>query len=274
MIPALGWLATALLLIAAACSAWRAAREKALGPLAASLALASFATIPLAVLGALSPLRAGLLVLLAAGGAAVVTLLQKETIGDLLGHLAESLGLPFGYARRAARWGRSQGPSFAGRARGGAEAGEIPLEAVADYAASRAIPSLMEDAALGAPAEPAAIAQAGIPVPVPWAQLAAWIRDREPSDDTELRMFHEGDAAGALAVADARHAYGEMLLNAVGLSPAYVAGELEAADSMAEHASLLTQVGRRFGVIYGALQEWVAAHGHLPHKGDFLTGEE
>jgi hypothetical protein len=142
---------------------------------------------------------------------------------------------------------------------------------VAQYVATRAIPSVMEDPALGAPAEPADAVPSGVPVPAPWAALAAYIRDREPADDQELRMFSDGDAAGALAVADAQHAYADTCLTGLRLSPAYVAGVIEVGDHAAEHASLLAQVHKRFGVIYGAIKEWIGVHGPLPVKGDFLT---
>src|ERR1700685_3451370 len=75
---------------------------------------------------------------------------------------------------------------------------------------------------------------------------------REPETDMELRMFSDGDAVGALAVADAYHAYADLCLNGLGLSPAYVAGVLEAGDSAGSHASVVAQVHKRFGVIYGA----------------------
>ena len=85
-------------------------------------------------------------------------------------------------------------------------------------------------------------------------------------------MLSDGDAAGALAVADAYHAFADICLNGLGLSPAYVAGVLEAGDSAAGHASVVSQVHKRFGVIYGAIKEWVGAHGPLPHKArEFLT---
>jgi hypothetical protein len=152
--------------------------------------------------------------------------------------------------------------------------GPIPLEAVAEHAATRSIPSVMADPAIGAPPEPAEIAAAGIPVPAPWAALAEYIAGFEPEDDLALRMFSEGNARGALAVADAHHAFADTCLNGVGLSPAYVAGILEAGDSAGEHASLLAQVHKRFAVVYAAVKEWIAAHGPLPHKArEFLTGD-
>jgi hypothetical protein len=76
----------------------------------------------------------------------------------------------------------------------------VPLEAVPEYAATRAIPSVMEDPVLGPPPEPAELASASVPVPAPWAALAQYIGTREPADDQELRMYSDGDAAGALAV--------------------------------------------------------------------------
>lgn len=151
----------------------------------------------------------------------------------------------------------------------------IPLEAVAEHAATRGIPPVMEDPHLGPATEPAEIAAAGVPVPAPYAALAQFIGGFEPEDDQALRMFVEGCAAGEVAKADAWHAFAEHCLNGVGLSPAYVAGILEVGDSAGEHASLLVQAHKRLGVIYGAIKEWILAHGPLPHKArEFLTGED
>ena len=158
---------------------------------------------------------------------------------------------------------------------GEAEQGPVPLEAVAGYAATRAIPSVMADPALGPATEPGEIAAAGIPVPAPYAALAEFIGGFEPEDDMSLRMFMEGHASGTVTIADAWHHFADTCLNGVGLSPAYVAGILEAGDSAGEHASLLAQVHKRFHVVYAAIKEWIGAHGPLPHKArEFLTGEE
>lgn len=269
-----GWLAVIALLFAALLSAARGIRERAAGPVSAAGIFALPAVIILAVLGAVVPVPAAILSGLAAVAVAAAVLLGRQTAGDVLGHVAEGLGVAGGSLRGMARWSRSQVPSLVSRAGLGTAPGEaVPIEAVAEHVAARGIPSVMEDPHLGAPPEPADLASPAVPVPAPWAALAEWIATREPADDLELRMFSDGDAAGALAVADARHAYAETLLNGAGLSPAYVAGELEAGDGMAEHATVLAMIYRRYLVIYGQLKEWVSAHGNLPKDGNFLTGD-
>lgn len=153
--------------------------------------------------------------------------------------------------------------------------GPVPLEAVPEYAATRAIPPVMADPVLGPPTEPGEIAAAGIPVPAPYAALAEFIGGFEPEDDMSLRMFMEGHASGQVTIADAWHHFADTCLNGVGLSPAYVAGILEAGDSAGEHASLLAQVHKRFHVVYAAIKEWISAHGPLPNKArEFLTGDD
>jgi hypothetical protein len=226
------------------------------------------AIIAFTVLGVIGPLAGALL-----GGGAVAVLAvwgkvwTGEGRGALRGHLASGPG--------------EAGRSLLGRLRGllGSEdepaGGPVPLEAVAGHAATRAVPSVMADPVLGPPTEPGEIAAAGIPVPPPYAALAQFIGGFEPEDDQALRMFMEGHASGTVALADAWHAFAETCLNGVGLSPAYVAGILEAGDSAGEHASLLAQVHKRFHVVYAAVKEWIAAHGPLPHKArEFLTGED
>lgn len=153
---------------------------------------------------------------------------------------------------------------------------DVPTETeavVAEHVASRNIPSVMADPVLGLAPEPAALATAA-PVPPAYAAMAAWIAGFVPEDDQALKMFMQSNAAGECIIADAWHAFGDTCLSTIGLDPAYVAGLLEAADSAAQHASLLAMVHKRFGVVYAAVQEWISAGRQLPHKArDFLTGE-
>jgi hypothetical protein len=216
------------------------------------------------ILGVFAPLTGGLLAgICAAIAAAGFRVWTPEGRFALRTHLTHAFGDAWNDLLRAD-----------GQVRGGdPEAGETPA-VVAEAIATRGIPSVMEDPALGVAPEPAELASPAIPVPAPWAALAEYIRSREPEDDMELRMLAESDAVGALAVADARHAFADTCLNTIGLDPAYVAGILETGDSMAEHASMLAQVHKRFGVIYGAIKEWVGAHGPLPYKArEFLTDD-
>ena len=149
-----------------------------------------------------------------------------------------------------------------------------PAAEVAEAVTARGIPSVAEDPHLGPMTEPGEIAAGPAQAPAPYVQLAEMIASFEPADDMELRAFMEGNAAGSVLVADAWHAFADTCLNGVGLDPGYVAGVLEAGDSSAGHGSLLAQVHKRFGVIYGAIQEWISGHGPLPKNArEFLSGE-
>lgn len=277
ILTALAWLAA---LVLAAMAAWRLSRivlipkrahtgkrmrgDSLIAPNWYALALwSAFAVAAFTLLGVFAPLTGWM----AAGTALAVALAgfrvwTPDGWSALREHLMSAPGDAWGDLLRALRQ------------HGDAEPAGETQEVVTEAVTTRGIPSVMDDPALGPAPEPGELASPAIPVPAPWAALAEYIRSREPEDDMELRMLAEGDAAGALAVADARHAFADTCLNMIGLDPAYVAGILETGDSMAEHASMLAQVHKRFGVIYGAIKEWVAAHGPLPHKArDFLTGE-
>jgi len=182
----------------------------------------------------------------------------RDLAGDMRAELAWAAGF---LARRPGK-----PPAAAGE-------GSVPAAAVAEAAATRNIPSVMEDPALGLAPEPAELAGGNASAPEPCAALAAYIAGFEPEDDMALRVFVEGLAAGSVLIADAWNQFAETCLSTVGLDPAFVAGILEAGDSAAAHGSLLAQVIKRLSVIYGAVQEWVAAHGPLPHKArEWLTG--
>jgi hypothetical protein len=190
----------------------------------------------------------------------------RDHARNLTLHAVAGIGGAARDARGAVGWIRRR----VSRAEGDAP---IPVEAVAAAVASRGIPSVREDPHLGVPPEPAALATAA-PVPHPYAALAQFIRDFEPSDDLELRAFMEACAAGDVALADAWHAHADLCLNTAGLHPAYVAGILEVGDTKAESAAVTVQAHKRFAVIYGAVKEWISGHGPLPHKArEFLTGE-
>lgn len=275
-LPALGWLVTVALLAGAVSSGWHGFRDKARGAWIAAGLFVCAAFILLAVLGAVAPVLAAILAFLAAAVSGVLAWKDgKGAPRAALGHA----GAGFGYLGRDARGIAARFASWFRGLAGGEEdepgSGVVPLEDVHEYARSRAIPSVMDDPHLGPPSEPAAIASAGIPVPAAYAALAQFIGGFEPEDDQALRMFMEGCAMGSTVVGEAWHHFADTLLNGVGLSPAYVAGILEAGDSAGEHASLLAQVHKRLKVIYGAIQEWIATHGPLPYKArEFLTGEE
>lgn len=273
ILTVLGWLVALGLLYLSGSSAWYAFRDKVPGQWACAGFWACAGVAFLAALGVLGITQAVILAALSGGGAAGAAAVRKEPPGEVFGDLAESLGVALRRLRLVPGWSRLQVPSLVSRTRESAAPAD-PALAAAEAVATRGIPPVMEDPHLGPAPEPADLANPAVPVPEPWAALAAWIAGREPADDMELRMFAEGDAVGALAVADARHAFADTCLNTIGLDPAYVAGILETGDSMAEHASMLAQVHKRFGVIYAQVKEWISAHGPLPHKArEFLTGE-
>jgi hypothetical protein len=216
------------------------------------------------VLGMFAPTAGGLLAAAcAAVAAAGLRVWTPEGRLALRAHLAGAFGDAWGDLVRAGGRARESGP----------EPGEAPA-AAAEAVATRNIPSVMADPALGLAPEPAELAGGNASAPEPCAALAAYIAGFEPEDDMALRVFVEGLAAGSVMIADAWNQFAETCLSTVGLDPAFVAGILEAGDSAAAHGSLLAQVIKRLSVIYGAVQEWVAAHGPLPHKArEWLTGE-
>ena len=286
MLIAIGWAAALSCSALAAYRAWSMARirrhahtgkrlrEDSLnaGNWVALLLWSGLAVAAFTLLGVISPLIGGLY----AGTAAVIVLVAarpwtREGRHTLRAHGRYGVTEPVSAIGKL--WRRLLMIGGSGDGDDGGDA--IPLEAVTEHAATRSIPPVMADPLLGPATEPAAIASTGIPVPPPYAALAQFIGGFEPEDDQALRMFMEGCAMGSTVVGEAWHHFADTILNGVGLSPAYVAGILEAGDSAGEHASLLAQVHKRFGVVYAAVKEWIAAHGPLPHKArDFLTGEE
>lgn len=270
----LGWLTALALLGTSASSAWWAWRSRRAGQWACAGFWACAAVVILAVLGVLGITQAVILAVLTAGSAAGAAAWRKEPPGEVMGNLAESLGLAFRLLRGLPGWSRLQVPSLLSRAGDGAAAPADPVTVAAEAVATRGIPPVMEDPALGLAPEPAELVAGNIPAPAPYAALAQFIAGFEPEDDMSLRMFMEGNAAGSVLVADAWHHFADTCLNSVGLDPAFVAGILEAGDSAGGHGTLLAQVHKRFAVIYAAVKEWVGAHGPLPHKArEFLTDD-
>jgi hypothetical protein len=264
---ALGWIAALTATAATGYRTWfmRDAPRDA-GNWVVVLMWSVLAVVTFAILGAAAPLPAGLY---AAVAVTVILAIGRvwtpEGRHALAGDLRYGLAEPFSALRRLAHPG------------GGAREAEAssPQAAVAEAAATRNIPSVLEDPALGVAPEPAELVSGQVPAAAPYAALAQYIAGFEPEDDMSLRMFMESNAAGSVMVADAWHHFAETCLNSVGLDPAFVAGILEAGDSAGAHGSLLAQVIKRLSVIYGAVQEWVATHGPLPHKArEWLTGDQ
>lgn len=265
ILSALGWAAALAAAAATGNRAWfmRGAARDA-GNWAVLLAWSAIAVVMFALLGVIGPLAGLLYAVTAVAAIAVIgRVWTPEGRRALAGDLRYGLAEPFAALAR-----------LAGLRRDGEPEEGSPAAVVAEAVATRNIPSVMEDAALGPAPEPADLVSSGVPAAAPYAALAEFIGGFEPEDDMALRMFMESNAAGSVLVADAWHHLGDTLLNTVGLDPAYVAGILEAGDSAAGHGSLLAQVHKRLGVIYAAVQEWVANHGRLPHKArEWLTGE-
>jgi hypothetical protein len=276
ILTAIGWIAALGLLSAAVSSGWHGWREKTRGPWIGAGLYACGAVVLLAVDGVLKPFSAGALAFLALAAAGTLAVFDGRSGGGwkgVAGSARGGAGAGLGYLGADAKgiWRRVMG-----RFSGEDEPAET-VAVVAEHVATRNIPSVMEDPFLGAPMQAAEIAAASpsVPVPAPWLALAQYIAERDPEDDQDLRMFSDGDAAGALAIAEAYHAFAGHCLNGIGLSPAYVAGVLEAGDSAGGHATLMTQVHRRFQVIYDELKGWIATNGPLPHKArTFLTDSD
>ena len=276
LLTALGWIAAIALLAVAASSAWHGIRDRASGPWIGAGLYACAAAVLLAVDGALKPLTAGVLAFLALTVAGTVAVIDGRNAAPGSRWKGAVWRTRFAVGAGARHLGgdtRSIWQRIAGRFGGGDDAPAETEAVVAEHIASRNIPNVMADPALGLAPEPAALATAA-PVPPPYAALAAFIGGYVPEDDQALKMFMQSNAAGELAVADAWHAFGDTCLTGVGLDPAYVAGLLEAGDSAATHATLLAMVHKRFGVVYAAVQEWISAGRQLPHKArEFLTGD-
>jgi hypothetical protein len=262
----LGWLAALVCAAAAGERAWsmRSGVRDA-GNWVVLLAWSALAVVMFTFLGVIGPLAGALYATLAvavvlAVGRAWTPEGRRALAGDLRYGFAE----PFSVLRGRLGGGETAKPEASS-----------PEAAVAEAAATRTIPSVLEDPALGMAPEPAELVSGHAQAPAPWAALAQFIAGFEPEDDMSLRMFMEGNAAGSVMVADAWHQFADTCLNSVGLDPAFVAGILEAGDSAGAHGSLLAQVIKRLSVIYGAGQEWVAAHGPLPKNArEWLTGNQ
>jgi hypothetical protein len=271
MLTALGWVLTLALLAMAASSAWHGWREKYYGPWVSFALYACGSFILLAVDGVLRAAAAAVLAALFAVSAGLLLIPEGKVAGDAPWDWRRAMSaLP---VRAAAGIGYLRLDVRALLHRGDPEAeASSPEAAVAEAVATRGIPPVMEDPALGVAPEPAELVTAAVPAAAPYAALAQYIAGFEPEDDMSLRMFMEGNAAGSVMVADAWHHFADTCLNTVGLDPAYVAGILEAGDSAGGHGSLLAQIHKRFGVIYAAVKEWISGHGPLPHRArDFLT---
>jgi len=259
----LGWLAALACTAATGERAWsmRSGVRDA-GNWAVLLAWSALTVTAFTLLGVIGPLAGGVYAGLAVAAVlAVGRVWTPEGRRALAGDLRHGFAEPFSALRRR----------LGGKAKLEASS---PEAVVADAIATRGIPSVLEDPALGLAPEPAELVSGQVPAPAPYAALAQFIAGFEPEDDMSLRMFMEGNAAGSVMVADAWHHFADTCLNSVGLDPAYVAGILEAGDSAGGHGSLLAQIHKRFGVIYAAVKEWISAHGPLPHKArEFLTDD-
>jgi len=271
ILTALEWLAALGLLALAASSGWHLIRDRSRSRAVSAGMYAGLACVMLAATGVLGWAAAAVLAFLFLGAAAALVLsggrdgAARAALGHAGGGFTGLAGDAGGLWRRLRGALPGSGPE--------PEAGS-PEAAVAEAAATRNIPSVMEDPALGLAPEPAELVAGNIPAPAPYAALAQFIAGFEPEDDMALRMFMESSAAGSVMVADAWHHFADTCLNTVGLDPAFVAGILEAGDSAGGHGTLLAQVHKRFAVIYAVVKEWVGAHGPLPHKArEFLTDD-
>jgi hypothetical protein len=190
---------------------------------------------------------------------------------------AEVLGA-FAALIRDALWNaREDLRDLAARLRPDGDAALVPPSAGAPYSpaaapaamnALRTVPSVLADRNLGsapAPAEVGAeLETLGAPVPPVFQALAEWIAEFEPGDQDELEEYAAGEAAGWLALADAKGQQAETLLTAPKLHPEYVAGQLEVSGGIADLASLTTMGHRRYHDVYEAVEDHHDAGGTLP----------
>ena len=149
-----------------------------------------------------------------------------------------------------------------------ADAPAAPAAGIPPLAALRSVPSVREPGSIGsvpAPAEVAAgLEAAGVEVPPPFRAVAEWIAGFEPEDQQDLTDHMAQEAAGMLAVAGAKEAQAETLLNVPKLHPDYVAGQLEVADQIAEVAASAAMADRRYHEVYGDIEDWHADGNELP----------
>jgi hypothetical protein len=275
ILTALGWVAALLCAAAAGYRAWRMLpfrrhagtgnlrwRDAAdAGSWTALLLWSGLAVAAFTVLGVIGSLAGGLY----AGIAAVVVAVAAR-VWTPEGRHALAGQLRYGITEPVMAVRGLPGGRVPERGEGSAQS------VVAEAAATRAIPPVREDPALGVPPEPSVIAS--VPAPSPYAALAQFIGGFEPEDDQALTMFMQGHAAGGLVIAEAWRHFADTCLHGTGLDPAYVAGILEVGDTEGESAAHKAQVHKRFGVIYQQVQEWISAGRMLPHKArEFLTGE-
>jgi hypothetical protein len=182
-------------------------------------------------------------------------------------------------ARIATRWLGEDTRRASGRIRGryrlvrrsGDSVPSPPEEHLAAVGAMiRAVPPLREDAALGGPIAPEAIAS--IPAADPARVFAEWIAAHEPETDAELLAFVRSCAAGQILISHAWYAYADRCMSDLGLDPAFTAGIGEIAEHSAELANDMALVDQRFHLIYREIQDWIASGRVLPSNPRFLTG--
>lgn len=291
LFPVLGWLAAIACLAFALSSMARAVRlpggrrlrrgRKGIRPGAAALAWACLAAACLTGLGAIGLLPG----IIASVVLAVISMARLRRSGRPLAHLAA--GVAWATQDAAALSGRVPRPPRLPRLRGGGQSpdgdddpdGPDPGEPARPRRAPRPAPAasgdggappwmappLREDPALGPAPAPEVAAAAGA-VPVPWAELAAWIAGYVPEDDNAQSAFLTGIAAGVVAVADAIGAHSETVINDIGLDPAYGSALLEVAGRLAETAGDVALADQRYHVIYGELKRAVEDGLILPHR--------
>lgn len=163
-------------------------------------------------------------------------------------------------------------PAAAPAAAAGRAPEAAPRDAGPKSPVIRQVPSLRDNAALGAAPSAAEVGvsleAAGVAVPPVWAALAEYIRDFDPDDDEdELIEFNAGNAAGVLVLGEAFQDLAETLLTGTGLDPAYAMGFIDAGVEVEGLAEVFALLDRLYHDTYEDIHEHVEAGKTLPHNG-------
>lgn len=167
---------------------------------------------------------------------------------------------------------RGGGQATDGRPAGDGDAGYRPAQGRA-----RAVPSILNDVALGPVPPPAAVSDnlmtQGVAVPGYWAAAAEAVATFEADDVDDWRTWWLEQAAGILTVAAAFQEHAEAMGVAWRLDPDVIAAIDEFSDMFADVAPGSVMVVRRHDETYQAPIEHVDAGGSLPRDGWLNPGD-
>ena len=284
LLPLIGWPIAVALSALAVWSTWDIFHDELWRSAAQWVTPLPFATLAVACLTALGalPVLDGTLAAVALAALTALALWRAPSaaryilwyLGNVPVHLAGMAGRAPGHLIAVFRW-----VVALTRQRGAAkEAKPVPVRATPGVPPWKrtvpGVPSVLNDPALGpvpAPSEvAAALAAASVMVPATWAAVAAEAADHDPETDDEHVEHMDGEVAGVLTWSEAAMARAETLGDVAGLDPAYINAQFEAADAIADLASFLAQVSKRYHDTYDDMRE--AADGKpLPAKRNWFN---